>query len=156
MEHEEFEQQVGRITDMDPVETPTAMNTTQNPLAEYPTPTQERPLSQPMAAPSGTHHQQQQSGGFHEFQLPDFDRFGTPGPPAVGPKPGAAPAPAPAAQSGGESQAPPQIRLPGVDGREDLDFWGDEKGDDDSWERDAIMHMNLMGDLGGGGPGRGS
>ncbi|KAH6606862.1 amp-binding domain-containing [Trichoderma cornu-damae] len=44
------------------------------------------------------------------------------------------------------SQGPPQIRLPGVDGREDLDFWG--SGDDETdWTTDAMMHMNLTGNL---------
>ena len=46
------------------------------------------------------------------------------------------------------SHQPPQIRLPGVDGRESLDLWGDDNGKDDDWKADAIMHMNLAGDLG--------
>lgn len=42
------------------------------------------------------------------------------------------------------SQGPPQIRLPGVDGREGLDFWGDDP-DETDWTTDAMMHMNLTG-----------
>lgn len=43
----------------------------------------------------------------------------------------------------------PQIRLPGVDGRESLDLWRpQETKDEDDWTADAIMHMNLAGDLG--------
>ncbi|PNP54091.1 hypothetical protein THARTR1_05298 [Trichoderma harzianum] len=42
------------------------------------------------------------------------------------------------------SQGPPQIRLPGVDGREGLDFWGDDN-DETDWTTDAMMHMNLTG-----------
>ncbi|KAK4143901.1 uncharacterized protein C8A04DRAFT_11987 [Dichotomopilus funicola] len=66
------------------------------------------------------------------------------------------------------SQSPPQIRLPGVDGRESLDDWdlrpgskssagagagtGGADGDvdeDDAWKADAYMSMNLAGTLGG-------
>ncbi|AEO58159.1 hypothetical protein MYCTH_2305331 [Thermothelomyces thermophilus ATCC 42464] len=59
------------------------------------------------------------------------------------------------------SQGPPQIRLPGVDGRESLDDWdlrprsgggaegmGDVQEEDD-WKADAYMSMNLAGTLGG-------
>ncbi|KAL7935009.1 acetyl-CoA synthetase-like protein [Trichoderma chlorosporum] len=42
------------------------------------------------------------------------------------------------------SQGPPQIRLPGVDGREGLDFWGDDNAETD-WTTEAMMHMNLTG-----------
>jgi hypothetical protein len=44
------------------------------------------------------------------------------------------------------SQGPPQIRLPGVDGREGLDFWGNDEPETD-WTADAMMHMNLTGSL---------
>ncbi|KAM0263022.1 hypothetical protein ACHAQJ_001400 [Trichoderma viride] len=44
------------------------------------------------------------------------------------------------------SVGPPQIRLPGVDGREGLDFWGDDQEETD-WTTDAMMHMNLTGNL---------
>ncbi|KAL2156574.1 hypothetical protein VTH82DRAFT_1319 [Thermothelomyces myriococcoides] len=59
------------------------------------------------------------------------------------------------------SQGPPQIRLPGVDGRESLDDWdlrprsgdgAERKGDgqeEDDWKADAYMSMNLAGTLGG-------
>jgi len=96
----------------------------------------------------------------HGYELPDFDPFGSNNSvaaPAVGPKPGS---------SGGyqqynnfEQQQPPQIRLPGVDGRESLDWdlrpgsGGPGQGaqatnDDDDWTRDAYMSMNLAGTLG--------
>jgi hypothetical protein len=135
-------------------------------------------------------HQQQQPlhvGGLgeptlpHGFELPEFDQFGRDEgdapPPAVGPKPGTAgggssssrPGTGPGSgQFGGagiggamSSQTPPQIRLPGVDGRESLDDWelrpgsgsgngsGAGKGEEDDWTRDAYMSMNLAGTLGG-------
>lgn len=106
----------------------------------------------------------------HGYELPNFDQFGrdsseiTPGPHTQ-------------AQQGGTtgymSQQAPQIRLPGVDGRESLDDWnmtfrpGSSSGDgngsgvpggqgqgagvggDDDWTRDAYMSMNLAGTLGG-------
>jgi hypothetical protein len=74
------------------------------------------------------------------YDLPDFDQFGSSEqPPQVGPKPGAS--------NSAEGQAPPKIRLPGVDGRESMDFWGGDKQGEDSWEADAIMHMNLTGEI---------
>ncbi|KFA55817.1 hypothetical protein S40293_01876 [Stachybotrys chartarum IBT 40293] len=48
----------------------------------------------------------------------------------------------------GDGQVPPQIRLPGVDGRESL--WLESQKaeqDEEDWTRDAIMHMNLAGDM---------
>ncbi|KAI0024571.1 acetyl-CoA synthetase-like protein [Xylariomycetidae sp. FL0641] len=41
-------------------------------------------------------------------------------------------------QSARQQEAPPQIRLPSIDGRE-----GPAPTDDEEWQRDAIMHMNL-------------
>ena len=49
----------------------------------------------------------------------------------------------------GDGQVTPQIKLPSVDGREHM-WLGGGKGDEDDWQADAIMHMNLM----GGDPGR--
>lgn len=80
------------------------------------------------------------SGG---YDLSDYNQFGAPQqpPPHIGPKPTGA-------SSFANSQAPPKIRLPGVDGRESVDFWGnDDKQGEDSWEADAIMHMNLTGEI---------
>ena len=94
----------------------------------------------------------------HGFELPDFDRFGrdesSSAPPGIG---GAT------MSSQQQMQMPPQIRLPGVDGRESFDDWdlevrrpgsggrgdggggngGGEQGDE--WGRDAVMSMNLAG-----------
>lgn len=49
------------------------------------------------------------------------------------------------------SQGPPQIRLPGVDGREGLDFWGDDN-DETDWTTGTMMHMNLTGAFNGNNP----
>ena len=84
----------------------------------------------------------------HAYTLPSYDQFEPVSgvsddgpPPPVGPKPAAA----------------PQIRLPGVDGRESLDdTWGqrpESQGgggvadEDDDWAKDANMYMNLAGSL---------
>lgn len=79
----------------------------------------------------------------HGYDLPDFDRFGSedeePAPPAVGPKPASPP------QS--SLSGAPQIRLPGVDGRESLDDGRAKGGAEDDWTRDAYMSMNLAGRL---------
>lgn len=80
-------------------------------------------------------------------------------PPATSPPPSSSGEPRPPGSRGG----PPQIRLPGVDGREPLELWGStpdeapaqtaqagaagQRDEDNSWEADAIMHMNLTGDL---------
>jgi hypothetical protein len=48
----------------------------------------------------------------------------------------------------------PHIRLPGVDGRESFELWGkngppkDGEQAEEDWTADAIMHMNLAGDMG--------
>lgn len=83
--------------------------------------------------------------GGQDFQLPDFERFGTTdseqGPSNVGPK---------SDLRSMRSQTTPQIRLPGVDGREALDLWQDpnRNGDDEEdWTKNAIMHMNLAGSM---------
>jgi hypothetical protein len=115
--------------------------------------------------PTKNRHQQQQQGGGTEaaesalprdFQLPDFDRFGREdGGGGSDAKPG----------SSSAGQGPPQIRLPGVDGRESLGDWdlrpgsgsgsgsgnggAGKDGDDDDWARDAYMSMNLAGTLAG-------
>ncbi len=92
------------------------------------------------------------SSSFHHFGLPD-------GPPPQVRSPeftsaGTAASNPAAAASYSEGvvvagQAPPRIRLPGVDGRESLDFWGDKesRGEEDTWEADAMMHMNLTGEM---------
>jgi hypothetical protein len=102
----------------------------------------------------------------HGYDLPDFDRFGD-DEEISAPLPPAGPTPTPpsvAPGNGGQHQYPaptPQIRLPGVDGRESFDDWdlrtksatqgsgnlGASVGDDD-WTRDAYMSMNLAGTLG--------
>jgi hypothetical protein len=55
-----------------------------------------------------------------------------------------------------QSFATPQIRLPGVDGRESLDDGSWAPGhhvqtsgldDEEEWTRDALMHMNLAGQM---------
>lgn len=80
----------------------------------------------------------------HSRQLePQYDGFQ--GPPLPGPKPGT--------RAGEGDGSTPHIRLPGVDGRESLDFWGrgdptkDSETDEEDWTADAIMHMNLAGDM---------
>lgn len=115
-----------------------------------------------------------QSGGLaqpHAYELPDFDRFGRDGAHDNGARPGV-----PGGEgngSGGVASQPPQIRLPGVDGRESFGDWdlnlraGDGTGNgsrshpvagqgqgqgqgDEEWVRDAYVSMNLAGTLGGG------
>ncbi|KAK4225537.1 hypothetical protein QBC38DRAFT_482828 [Podospora fimiseda] len=131
-----------------------------------------------------TKTRQNQHAG-HGYELPDFDQFdvgsandnnngndnptGGTGSPTDGRAYGSLSAGA----------APPQIRLPGVDGRESLDDWDlrpqsggggggglkvvgvngvepegrmrREGENSDDWTRDAYMSMNLTGTLGGGG-----
>lgn len=134
MEHEEFEQQISDLTHMAPEQQPSFGPGSQQPPAGY-------QGHDGQADPGFGGHQvaAQPSSG---YDLPDFDRFGTPDnqPPQVGPKPGAV-------TNSTEGQAPPKIRLPGVDGRESMDFWSKDKDEEDSWEADAIMHMNLTGEI---------
>lgn len=161
MEQEEFEQQMDHIANMAPAESPMGMPDDQKTPTGYQLhdgppldvatpqphppqqhqhdlePQQHQPQQRQQEEQENHHHHQQQ--GSQDF---DFERIDTPAPPPAGPKPGS---------RSGEGQAPPQIRLPGVDGRENLDFWGNDNDDEarNSWEADAIMHMNLTGDMSG-------
>ncbi len=91
----------------------------------------------------------------HGYDLLDFDHFGSEEPPPpVGPKPGLSTGheflggrPQPPPQQ--PPPQPPQIRLPAIDGRESIDDWTPTQGEasEEDWTRDAIMHMNLAGDL---------
>jgi hypothetical protein len=103
----------------------------------------------------------------HGYDLPDFDRFGLEDPPAVGPKPSATMPPQSSRPYSPQHQNP-QIRLPGVDGRESLDDWRPQPGVfsgapqptvpggpalaaqdlDDDWAKEASMYMNLAGKRG--------
>lgn len=83
----------------------------------------------------------------------DFSRYSTiepeQGPVHRRPVPGQAQQPQPMT---GNGQAPPQIRLPGVDGREGGGFWspqgqGQNEKSEEDWTAEAIMHMNLAGDM---------
>ena len=157
LEQRELEQQLDHPSTFGAVEMPTEVQSPRLPDLDE-TPTKARPGS-------GAAPQSQDSYG-----LPDFARFNLRdeeesdgAPPPVGPKPPRS------AGSGAQYQQhrPPQIRLPGVDGRESLDDWDREPvsaggaggvsgrrqsqpgkpggGDDDDWEKDVNMYMNLAG-----------
>lgn len=106
----------------------------------YPEVVPQAPVSQPPAQLSLSPQAEQ------AFDAPDFSHYGATEPeqgplPAPGTKPEVPP---------GVGQAPPQIRLPGVDGREDVNFWGQpnrDSNDEADWTADAIMHMNLAGGM---------
>lgn len=132
LEQEEFEQQMDHIANMTPVQTHDSIGE-----EHMPTPTA---YPQSHAAGGEPYHARSTSGddgyfGGHQY---GGDEQGE-APPPVGPKPARPPS---------EGHAPPKIRLPGVDGREGFDLWsGDDKGDEEDWTTNAIMHMNLAGDM---------
>ncbi|KAF5500545.1 Uncharacterized protein CGCS363_v006521 [Colletotrichum siamense] len=118
LEQEEFDQQHGHM----------AALPSQGQIAEMP-------------GDEGTMYQGQASAQQgHGYDLPDFNQFGgDEGPPPVGAKPGS---------RAGPGGPPPQINLPGVDGRESMDLWkSKDGGQDDDWTAQALMHMNLASDL---------
>lgn len=105
-----------------------------------------------------------QSVQHSSYELPDFGSFHIGDQPY---RPGGGGVSVGAADPGQRQQSSgaPQLRLPGVDGRESMD-WDDLGGgggggggrlgvvnaygneaDDDEWRNDAIMHMNLAGNL---------
>ncbi|KAH6897153.1 hypothetical protein B0T10DRAFT_476096 [Thelonectria olida] len=73
------------------------------------------------------------------FDIPDLARYGEGG--QEGPKRKPLPGQVPVQPQA----APPQIRLPGVDGREDFKRGGGD--DEEAWTTEAIMHMNLAGHM---------
>ncbi|CRK09618.1 hypothetical protein BN1708_002220 [Verticillium longisporum] len=128
LEQEEFEQQMGHIASMPPAEMPGDQR--QAYAATQSSSDSQTARGQPSLSGSG--HAGQYGSG-------DYAQYGEEVPPAVAPKPGA---------HGGVG--PPQLRLPGVDGRESMELWrkGNEgPTDEEDWTRDAIMHMNLANDM---------
>ncbi|KAF3348004.1 hypothetical protein VD0002_g3557 [Verticillium dahliae] len=128
LEQEEFEQQMGHIASMPPAEMPGDQR--QAYAATQSSSDSQTARGQPSLSGSG--HTGQYGSG-------DYAQYGEEVPPAVAPKPGA---------HGGAR--PPQLRLPGVDGRESMELWrkGNEgPTDEEDWTRDAIMHMNLANDM---------
>ncbi|KAG9257121.1 acyl CoA ligase-like protein [Emericellopsis atlantica] len=137
MEQEEFEQQMDRIADMP--QAPHPMGMLPDDADKTPTSLQPSRDFEGFFADGGSQGPQQRPHGGREDNHTESRRYDEHGPPpTVGPKP---------QSRSGDGHVPPQIRLPGVDGREGMDFWGgDDTASRHSWEQDAIMHMNLMGD----------
>jgi hypothetical protein len=161
LEQEEFEQQLEQIAAL-----PSASG-----VAEMPAGDQDilygRPGLQPVdgAAGRGDHiigHPDAPPS--HGFDLPDFDHFGRDETPlTIRPLKTESRVGEGSMMGGTLMGGPgaPQVRLPGVDGRESLDLWTSpsrsdtappppppqQQQDDGDWTRDAIMHMNLAGDM---------
>lgn len=150
LEQEEFDQQMDHIADI--TKTPTSMGMADD-------------LATPTGFPPGLQHGNNQnyhttehrgSGSHpphdnHGYEPAEIERFNTPDhlPPSVGPKPGFGQHQTTASAGSAQGQVPFAIRLPGVDGRESLDLWNNGKDDEDEedWTANAIMHMNLAGDM---------
>ncbi|KAM5365343.1 hypothetical protein ACJZ2D_011059 [Fusarium nematophilum] len=159
-EQEEYEQPLvqysyaptpSNITELpDDLETPTGYHSQVPPRKMVPQPSNAPPPAPPPAQLNLSHQPDQ------GFDMPDFARYSA-AEPERGPPPAAASDAAPAPAQGpktkataGQGQVPPQIRLPGVDGREDVNFWGNQSrdgNDEEDWTTEAIMHMNLAGDM---------
>ncbi|OAQ70013.1 AMP-binding domain-containing protein [Pochonia chlamydosporia 170] len=142
LEQEEFDVQMNRMSHMPPPPAPgTASTTTHD---DQVTPTGYSQDKSSNAQSQGTMNRDSggQQGYFGNTQRYG-DEYEDDEPPTVGPKPSSsAPENAPSA---------PKIRmtLPGVDGREGFQFWDGPQAEDDEtdWTADAIMHMNLAGDM---------
>lgn len=132
LEQEEFEKQMDHIANMVPAAQPMSWKG-QEALFDN-APGQQESESSSTAVASSNH------------QAPPPQGFGREGHNAPDNQP-----PAPALLSGGGQSGPgaalpaPQLKLPSVDGRESM-MWHDDNADDD-WTADAIMHMNLTGDM---------
>lgn len=138
LEQEEFEQQMDQMANMTPVGTRESMSEDQ-----MATPTG---YTQGMVSggPSGAGQARRDSTNQGHGYFDSSQRYGGGGGeqdrPPVGPKP---------MPRSGDGQAPPKIRLPGVDGREGFELWSGDNAEDDEedWTANAIMHMNLAGDM---------
>lgn len=146
LEQEEFDVQMNRMSHMPPPPVPAARVSSKVATEDQATPiscAQSMPSEEPVkrkpvesqdsSADASQLQQQQLGGGSCQDNQPT---------PCVGPKPGT---------SGGESQRSSTVKmsLPGVDGREGFNFWETTRADDDEadWTTEAIMHMNLAGDV---------
>lgn len=133
LEQEEFEQQMDHISNMPPAR-PMGMQDEQTTPTGYTLQDGDYDdVTTPLANPQSHSYIQEQQ--YHDMQAP----------PPPGPKPGT--------RGGDGDTSTPHIRLPGVDGRESLDLWSkggppkDGETDEEDWTADAIMHMNLAGDM---------
>ncbi|KAG5981930.1 hypothetical protein E4U55_002491 [Claviceps digitariae] len=141
LEHEEFNVQINRMSHMPPPPVPGRRSSSMAAAVTMATDEQTTPtlIAHAQSKPVGPDDYFADAPQQHRHG--ETDRGDQPAP-AVGPKPGT---------SGSESQRTPTIRmsLPGVDGREGFDFWGSNQADADEadWTADAIMHMNLAGDM---------
>ncbi|KND87936.1 Uncharacterized protein C56F8.02 [Tolypocladium ophioglossoides CBS 100239] len=136
LEQEEFEQQMDQMANMTPVGARESM-----PEDHMATPTgYDQGVASGGPSVAGQAHRDSTNQGYGYFDSQQYGGGADQGPPAVGPKP---------MSRSGDGQAPPKIRLPGVDGREGLELWSGDIGDDDEedWTANAIMHMNLAGDM---------
>lgn len=136
LEQEEFEQQMDHIANMAPAAGP--MDPADDPTTPTAYPAEEAKGLEPSASNPAARLSYMNNDGGHGYDIPDFERFGEgdEAPPAVGPKP---------QFSTGDGPSTPQIRLPGVDGREPLEMWAGDNKDDDDWSADLTMRMNLAG-----------
>ncbi|PNY23239.1 Uncharacterized protein TCAP_06809, partial [Tolypocladium capitatum] len=136
LEQEEFEQQMDQMANMTPVGARGSMSEDQMATA-----TAYSKLAASDEAPgAGRAHGDGANQGHGYFDGQRQGGGADQEPPPVGPKP---------TSRSGDGQVPPKIRLPGVDGREGLELWGGDKGDEeeDDWTANAVMHMNLAGDM---------
>ena len=137
LEQEEFEQQMDQMANMAPVGARDSMSED-----HMPTPTGYAhgvATSGPSSASQARRASANHGYGYFENSQQYADATER-GPPPVAPKPTA---------RAGDGQVTPKIRLPGVDGREGLELWNEDHGEDDEedWTTNAIMHMNLAGDM---------
>lgn len=139
LEQEEFDQHMDHISHLPPPgEAVDQRNDEENTPTGYP-PNFQHNIPQ-IAAPGAPGQLHYAPGNDPGLEFSEFQQFNAQG---------YAQEQLPAGQRSGEGQLPPQIRLPGVDGRENFDSWPDKNRDQDEedWTAEAIMHMNLAGDM---------
>lgn len=146
LEQEEFDMQMNRMSYMPAGGQQSAMSDDQ------PTPTG---YVQGVSSDVGGQGSGQSSGGrgyFDDTQSSSGEYSDAP-PPVVGRKPvgSSGPTHVPGDAQSEDTGAPRlRMQLPGVDGREGFQLWSDNKDtadEEEDWTRDAIMHMNLAGDM---------
>ncbi|KID97416.1 acyl CoA ligase-like protein, CPS1, partial [Metarhizium majus ARSEF 297] len=143
LEQEELDVQMNRMAHMPPASAPGTASTVTHDDQVTPTGFTQGVPSDTLSQATLSRDSASQPGYFDDAQRNSEAAYNDDQAPAVGPKPDSS------RNQDHPNAAKKRMVLPGVDGREGFQFWDSPPGEDDEtdWTAEAIMHMNLAGDM---------